>query len=160
MIDYLFARFLSDPQEYKQAEMLWRARWGDLVHRVGQEWLWKTPWANTYSVNGTPIQDGNPIFSAISPRRRLGIRVIQLDPLDNPREIDAWTDTFAKGLPEAVRELVISCVLTDQTLLDAQDLMKQWITEEKVEFSWENEYLGRAPVVKSTPLRRLELAVA
>jgi hypothetical protein len=132
MVNYLFAHFLSDPREYKQAETVWRACWDDLVRRVGQQELWKSPWANTYSVNGTPIQDGNPIFSAISPRRRLGVRVIQLEPADNPRELYVWTDTFAEGSPEEIKELVVSCVLTNQTLHDAVDLMKQWITEEKI----------------------------
>jgi hypothetical protein len=160
MVDYLFPHFLSEPREYREAEAIWRQRWEDLVRRVGQEWLWETPWLNTSFANGTPCQDGNPIFSAVSPSRRLGVHVIQLEPSDNPRELYVWTDTFAKGSPEAIKELVISCVLTPQTLLEAVDLMKRWITAEEVEFSWENEYLGRAPVAQSAPARRLELAVA
>jgi len=133
MVDYLFVHFLSEPQEYKQAEVFWREQWDELVRRVGQEWLWKTPWINTSSVKETPIQDGNPIFSAISPRRRLALRVIQLEPSDNPREFYVWTDTFAEGSPEAIEELVISCVLTHETLTEAVELMRQWITEEKIE---------------------------
>jgi hypothetical protein len=160
MVEYLFARFLSDPREYERAEAMWRERWDDLVRRVGQTWLWETPWIAPTFVNGTPCRDGNPIFSAVSRPRRLGVRIIQVEPADNPRELYVWTDTFAKGSPEAINELVISCVLTRQTLLDALDLMKRWLTEEEVAFSWENDYLGVSPVAQSASPRRLEMAVA
>lgn len=160
MVDYLFPHFLSDPKEYEHAESIWRERWEDLVCRVGQKWLWESPWLNTTFSNGSPCQDGNPIFSAVSRVRQLGVRVIQLEPSGNPRELHAWSDTFAKGSPEAIRELVISCVLTDQTLLESVDLMNRWIMEEEVELSWENEYLGRMPVTQATLPRRFELAVA
>jgi hypothetical protein len=160
MVKYLFPNYLTDSQEYEQAEALWRERWDDLVRRLGQEWLWESPWLNTTFADGSPCRDGNPIFSAVSLVRRLGVRVIQIGPSDNPRELYAWTDTFAKGSPESIKELVISCVLTAQTLLEAVDLMKRWIIEEEVELSWEDEYLGRVPVTQSTSPRRLELAVA
>lgn len=132
MVDYLFPHFLSDSREYEQAESLWRERWEDLLRRVGQERLWEAPWTNTSFVNGTSMQDGNPIFSAISCQRKLAIRVIQLGPSDNPREFYVWTDTFAEGSPESVQELVISCVLTPEVLNGAVELMRQWITEEKI----------------------------
>lgn len=132
MGDYLFPHFLSDPREYEQAESLWRERWDDLLRRVGQERLWEAPWAKTCFVNGTAVRDGNPIFSAVSPRRKLALRVIQLEPLDNPREFSVWTDTFAEGSPESVKELVISCVVTAETLSEAVELMRQWITAEKI----------------------------
>jgi hypothetical protein len=138
MVKYLFPNFLNDPHEYEQVEAVWHERWDDLVRRVGQEWLWKSPWLNTHFADGTPCRDGNPIFSAVSPLRRLGVRVIQVEPSDNPRELHVWADTFAKGEPEAIKELVITCVLTDQTLLDAVDLMKRWITEEDVGSAQEN----------------------
>jgi hypothetical protein len=134
MSDYLFADFLCEPQEYKQAEAVWRDRWDDLVRRVGQESMWEVPWSNKYSANGTSIQDGNPIFSAISPRRKLAIRVIQLEPSDGSPEFYVWSDTFAEGSPESVKELVISCVLTQDTLNEAVELMRRWITEEKIEY--------------------------
>lgn len=160
MVRYLFPNFLTDAQEYEQAEAIWREHWDDLVRRLGQEWLWEHPWLNTTFADGTPCRDGNPIFSALSPHRRLGVHVIQLEPSDDPKEFYVWSDTFAKGTPEAVKELVISCVLSHQTLLEAIDLMKRWIIEEEVELSWEDEYLGRVPVTQSMLPRRFELAVA
>ena len=80
--------------------------------------------------DGTPFADGNPIFSAVAPDRRLGVRVIQVDPSEEPRELAVWTDTFAEGEPEAVKELVITCALTPQTLGNSLALMERWITKE------------------------------
>lgn len=132
MGDYLFPHFLSDPREYGQAESLWQQRWQDLLRRVGQEGQWQTPWLDTAFANGTPCRDGNPIFSAVCPSRRLAVRVIQLELADDANEIHVWNDTFAEGSPEAVEELVISCVLTEPTLQEAMELMRQWIAAGKI----------------------------
>jgi hypothetical protein len=96
------------------------------------------------------MRDGNPIFSAIAPGRRLGVRVIQIEPADNPKELDVWTDTFAEGSPEVVKELVVSCVLTDRTLLEAVDAIKRWITEEKIEPVWETNQDPLCPKTTET----------
>lgn len=132
MGEYLFAHFLSEPKEYARAEALWQANWTELLRRTGQEALWRFPWMNTTFADGSSCRDGNPIFSAVSPPRQLGVRVIQLEPEDDPADFTVWTDTFAGGSPEAVRELVISCVLTNENLRHAIELMRQWLTEEKV----------------------------
>ena len=58
---------------------------------------------------------------------------MQEEPSDNPREFAFWTDIFAKGDPEEVRELVISCVLTNETLYDCMSLMRQWISGEELQ---------------------------
>ena len=139
MADYLFPDFLSDPQQYQQAEALWRERFGDLIRRIDQEGLWESPWLNTHFANGTPCRDGNPIFSAVSRSRRLGIRVIQLEPSGDREELSAWTDTFAQGEEGAIKELVLACVLTGPNLLEALERMKRWITEEEVGSSREGE---------------------
>lgn len=133
MVEYLFPHFLSDPKEYGQAEAIWRDRWEELLRRAGQERLWELSWLHTALINGSPVRDGNPIFSAISPTRKLAIRVIQLEPSDNPREFYVWTDVFAEGNADSVRELVITCVLTLETLSAAEKWIHQWITEEKIE---------------------------
>jgi hypothetical protein len=132
MVQSLFPNFLTDPDEYHRAVTLWRERWDELVRRVGQERQWVTPWLTTTFANGTPFADGNPIFSAVTPDRRLGVRVIQVEISEEPRELSFWTDTFAEGEPEAIKELVITCALTPQTLGDCLALMKRWITKEDV----------------------------
>jgi hypothetical protein len=135
----LYPNFLEDPRQYEQAEESWRRHWRDLVRRAGEPDLWETPWGNTTFADGTPCRDGNPIFSAVCRSRRLGIQVIQLEPSEHPRELSCWIDTFARGEPEEIQVLAISCVLTNHTQLDAVDLMNQWITCEEVQFSWQGD---------------------
>jgi hypothetical protein len=132
MAHFLFPDFLNDPQQYQQAEALWLRTWKELVDDVGQTQLWNAPLYTTTFVDGTPCRDGDPIFSAVDPTRRLGVRIIQFEPPGDVGEIVFWLDTFAEGEPEEVRELVISCSLTDETLSRARDLIRQWITERRV----------------------------
>lgn len=139
MVDYLYPAFLSDPHEYERAEALWQGHWESLLRWAGQRGEWATPWLSTTYSNETPCRDGNPIFSAICPFRRLGVRVIQLEPSGEPRELYFWVDTFGQD-EEAIKELVISCALTEETLYDALNLMSQWITEEEVQLSCEDYY--------------------
>jgi hypothetical protein len=129
MVEYLYPKFLNDTQEYARSQALWQEKWDSLIRRVRQQDLWTTPWVNTTYVNGRPFQDGNPIFSAVCPSRHLAIRVIQLEPAGDPRELEFWTDTFGEGEPQPIKELVISCVLTQQTLSLADDLISQWVKE-------------------------------
>jgi hypothetical protein len=133
MVQYLFPRFLSEPQEYEQAAQLWRTRWNDLMRETEEGHRWETPWLNTTFADGSPMYDGNPIFSAVCPSRRLGIRVIQLEPLADPVEFSFWTDVFAQEDEDETKELVIACVLSDSTLDRAMELMRQWIANEQIE---------------------------
>lgn len=128
----LHPKFLSDEEEYARAEALWKQRWQQLMDETGQGESWQTPWFNTAFLDGTPFRDGNPIFSAVCPSRRLGVQVIQLDPTEHDLEFRARADTFAKGDPEEVRYLAIACVLSDETLPRAIDAVRQWIRHETV----------------------------
>lgn len=125
--------FLKSAQEYDRAAALWKQRFDEIVRGLGQSWLWQTDWIETRSGNGTELRDGNPIFSAICPERRLGIRIVQLEPEADPLEFDFWMDFFAQGEAEEVKELVLSCVLSLETLNIATDLMRQWINDEELE---------------------------
>jgi hypothetical protein len=148
MAEYLYSNFLSNATEYEQAERLWQTSWEDLLRRAPAQPLWKSPWLTMTFANGEPFRDGNPIFSAVCPTRRLGIRVIQLEPsADAPAEFDFWTDVFAEGEPEAIKELVISCTLTPQTLLLALDLMNQWVSQGEVR----GQGQGHFPQLPVTP---------
>jgi hypothetical protein len=133
MSRFLFPDFLNDPQQYHEAEGLWLKAWKELADEVGQAQLWESPFYTTTFVDGTPCRDGDPIFSAVNPTRRLGVRIIQFEPTGDAEEIVSWLDTFAKGEPEEVRELVISCSLTDSTLSKARDLIRRWMTEGHVD---------------------------
>lgn len=160
MVDYLYPSFLSNPYEYEQAEALWRDRWEELLRWAGQrEERWKTPWLNTDLANGVPCRDGNPIFSAICPSRRLGLRVIQLEPSGEPRELYFWIDMFGEG-EETIKELVISCALTEETLYDALNLMSQWLTRQEVRLSREDYYPTFPVPSRAAGIRRPQMAVA
>ena len=139
MEKYLFRNFLSDPAEYRQAEALWNGRWNERRECARDRDEWKTPWLSTAFADGTRFGDGNPIFSAFSPSRRRGIRVIQLEPSEDPRDLYFWIDAFDKDGPEKIDELVISCVLTRETLFDAMDMMSQWMDEGKIDLSDEGK---------------------
>jgi hypothetical protein len=125
MVAFLFPRFLKNAREYEKAQRLWQSQWQDLVARAGQTDHWECPWLNTAFADGTPCRDGNPIFSAVNRQDSLGIRVIQLEPR-KAAEISHWTDEFGQG-SDAIRELVISCALTEQALQKAVALMNDWV---------------------------------
>jgi hypothetical protein len=124
---YLFPDFLNDPKEYAKAEKLWVEAWSTLIKRLGQQKNWKVPWFENKFGNGEPCLDGNPIFSALDRHRRIVVRVLQAPP-ETERDADFtyWNNTFGKGDPEELEELVIACVLSDETLAQATDLMTKW----------------------------------
>jgi hypothetical protein len=130
---FLFPDFLNDSEQYQQAQDLWQRTWNELVAEVGQTSLWQTPFYATTFADGTPCRDGDPIFSAVDPTRKIGVRVIQFEPTGHVGELASWRNTFAKGEPEEIEELVISCSLTDSTLSKACDLIRQWITKGPVD---------------------------
>jgi hypothetical protein len=133
---YLFPNFLSDPKEYAKAEKFWVRAWSSLVTRLDQQKNWQVPWFENKFGNGEPCLDGNPIFSALDRRRRIVVRVLQAPP-ETEREADLtfWTNTFGKGDPEELEELVIACVLSDKTLAKATDLMTKWAKDGSLEDS-------------------------
>jgi hypothetical protein len=132
MTEFLYPNFLSEEADYAGAEGAWLGAWHVLLSYAGGHGDWKTPWVKTAFLDGTRCRDGNPIFSAYSPARRLGIRIIQLESAGDPEELTFWADYYAKGDESEVKELVIACVLTNTTLADATDLMAQWVDRGEV----------------------------
>jgi hypothetical protein len=80
--------------------------------------------------------------------------VIQLQPSVDPRELYFWIGTFDEGTPQKIDELVISCALTRETLMDAMNMMSQWIDDGQIELSQEGYYPG-FPTGSRRRLRRL-----
>ena len=126
MVTNLYERFLEDPEHYEQSEQYWRRLWAEVVSDAGGWHTWLTPWMGT----GAPhIKDGNPIFSAISPVLRRGVRVIQLEPYEPGLDFQVWfEDTEPNPLdPENVHELVIACVLSDLAGAYARNVLEPWV---------------------------------
>ncbi len=131
MVQHLCKSFLTDAAEYESAQARWRQLWERLVVTEKREAEWQVPWFVPEFVNGTPMRDGNPIFSAVSPTLRRGVRIIQHEPTTDQLELDYWLDTF--GSDETISELVISCALSDQAEQRASNLIRAWITDGRVD---------------------------
>jgi hypothetical protein len=126
---YLYPNFLRDEQEYAQAEGYWRALWDNVMRVSKQPLEWKVPWLRTTFSDGTPIHDpihdGDPMFSAICPPRRLGVHVIQNEP-QGEEDLDAHVSVFDPE-EQGIRVLVITCVLSEQTASQARELLSTWV---------------------------------
>jgi hypothetical protein len=123
----LFPNFLRDHSEYARAQAYWASVWATtpvFERMIGE---WRTDW-----FGHQPINDGNPIFSAISGRAEKGIRVIQYEATNDGLELDFWLDTFGGAAtdPGTVRELVITCALSIESAQLARNLMASWIIGE------------------------------
>lgn len=140
MPEFLFPDFLADPKRYCEAEEYWRNLWPKVVGSAGQASAWRSPWLTTCFADGTPFRDGNPIFSAVSDQRRLGVRIIQVeaDPSDEPA-VSWWIDSFGDpSESDAIRELVISCAPAVQTEGEVFRLLSGWVSRGAVELEAED----------------------
>src|SRR5262249_51245462 len=136
MVQHLFPHFLDDPVEYAQAEAYWRRLWDELARFSGHQQEWRHPWLRTAYADGTRFGDGDPIFSAWSPSRKLGVRVIQNEPQRQELELDFWSDTVGDEWSGGeVHTLVISCALSRQAADLARDLILSWMRGGKVSVS-------------------------
>ncbi len=135
MVRHLHARFLEDASEYRSVVTFWRTLWEKVSPTTRTARGWQHPWLFTGSDEDTVFMDGNPIFSAYSPTRLRGIRVIQYPPESGDLEFDCWLDTFGGKLeePGVIRELVIACALSEEAAQQARELMEQWCEREEIE---------------------------
>jgi hypothetical protein len=145
MVQHLFPRFLDDPAEYAKAEAFWRSLWDELARFSGQQQEWRHPWLQTAYADGTPFHDGDPIFSAWCPSRKVGVRVIQNAPQQQELELNWWLDTVGDEWSGGeVHTLVISCALSRQAADLARDFILSWMRDGRVSVSRSQ---GGLPVV-------------
>jgi|RhiMetdeSRZDD1v2_1073273.scaffolds.fasta_scaffold49377_5 hypothetical protein len=128
MIHHLFADFLDDSNVYRQVVEYWRDLWTRLEPLKRGQLEWIEPWLST----GAPtILDGNPIFSAYSPKLRKGIRVVQYPPASaDDVEFDYWLDTYGGDItdPQSIQELVISCALSEESARLSRLVIEPWLS--------------------------------
>lgn len=110
--------FDTNPQAYERSVREWQDLWDSMDGFARDLHAWTAPWLDT------SMRDGNPIFSAWSPRLRRGLRIIQHDDAET---FVVWRNTFAKGTQDAVDELTIDCALTDDHVHQAADLIAKWL---------------------------------
>src|ERR1043166_1161962 len=117
-MQFLFPNFIDDPSQYAAAVAFWSELCENCLAEQ-QKANWKGPWLNTSFVDGTPFQDGNPIYSLFSPKERKAIRINQLRPSHAKPFITVWMDMFgadATSDGNYLQELVINCELSDTVI--------------------------------------------
>ena len=133
MVDHLYPNFLHDGRQYRLAEEHWLGLWQRVDPPARERFAWQQPWFQPLSRS---LGEGNPIFSAVSPMLRRGIRLIQHAPTEPGLEIQAWLGSFGDNRSDAnrIEELVISCALSDQATEVASSLMEPWVKGEPLDF--------------------------
>ncbi len=132
----LFPNALSDPQEYLQAQALWRQLFDRLKCEDYRGPMW-TRWASGTYANGTPCYDGSmAVYSQICEARRKAVTIWLID----AKEIEAtgrapenFIDAFMQRLdPEVAKidALDISCVLSDENLATAERLIRLYMVDD------------------------------
>ncbi len=124
--DCLYPNFLRDGAEYAGAEQHWVRLWHAFDPQLRSQKGWQQPWFEPLPPS---VGEGNPIFSAVSPFLHRGIRIIQHAPTTNELEVQAWLDTYGGAFsdPNSIRELVISCTLSDAVSSAVIALMEPWV---------------------------------
>jgi hypothetical protein len=128
----MYANFLVDPEIYDLLAKRWADRWSKLLKHHGAVEAWKTAWISVSFANGTPMRDGNPIFSAINKNGRIAVRIIQEEPSESEEKITHWINTTENG-DQLIKELVISLELTPETERQAWTWISSWVLRKMVE---------------------------
>jgi hypothetical protein len=125
MAHWLFPDFLKDGGAYASAQRHWETVWTNVLSTTDQAAAWQSPWMRN------PFPDGNPIFTAVSPSLRRGVRIIQeeLGRADDT-DLDWWLDYFGeKDDPDAIHELVIACCPSGENAAQIEHLLRQWVAD-------------------------------
>jgi hypothetical protein len=129
MVTDLVRNFLTNSGGYDAAQRFWLALWREVLD--GPEIVsgeWEQPWVANRLANGSELRDGNPIFSAFSPRLRRALRVIQHEPEEHELELAWWSDSSTGDDGSNVEELVISCAMSEEAERLARSLIKSWVS--------------------------------
>ncbi|WP_027002760.1 hypothetical protein [Hugenholtzia roseola] len=119
----LFRTFLQSPQQYGRLEAWWKKQFVAYFPDCPD---CKINWHKAQYANGTPLRDGNPIFTVYIPKIGKNIRIVQ-EALEDEQDIhlDTWTDKKYYQ-DKLVPELVIALTLTKETAKEAFACMAEW----------------------------------
>jgi hypothetical protein len=133
MVKHFFPNFLKDERVYVQVERFWIDRWQEIDSDVRAHHGWCHPWFEPLPPS---ISEGNPIFNAVSPSLRRGVRILQYEPTEKGLEFFAYPDTFGGTIhdPDAIHELVISCALSDAASSLTMSLIRPWVAGRTISF--------------------------
>lgn len=128
MAEILFASFLEDEETYDEAAVYWQKQFEMLLEDFEYEY---ELYLNTVMADGTPLRDGNPIFNAYLPVIHRAVRIIQEEP-EEPAEYSRWIHETEDAEGEPFEELVVSLVLTEETLELALEDIRLWVMGEAI----------------------------
>jgi hypothetical protein len=131
MADFLFPNFLQSRAEYAALREFWNQEiWARIPRLTRRDWV--TPW---FAPQHADLEDGNPIFTAWGPSRNRGLQIIQISPNSGATcDLNWWVDWFGGDAsdPEAVRKLVIVCVLTVANQRRIRSMINEWVLHGRV----------------------------
>lgn len=123
---YLFKNFLKDKRVYTLNQRFWKK---ELAKYLAEKQVVKTNWINQQFADGTPMYDGNPIFSLLLKQNK-AVRIIQEEPESEQPELGAWLQQTEDQEANPVIELVIALELSEVTKEMAVSLIDDWVKEE------------------------------
>lgn len=120
-----FKNFLNDKTEYEAAEKFWLCLFEEFNSLLDDNKKWES-WFDLVWGNGEKKFDGNPIICRWNKELNFGLRVIQEDSeFENQPLIGAWMSKF----DNSIDELVITCVLTDETESICRRLIRAYVVD-------------------------------
>ncbi len=125
MANLLFPDFMDQAANYDATEGFWKSK---LDHIAEVNGFLYTPYINIFSSNGHKHRHGNPIFSAKVNATNRAVRIIQ-EQAEHPDDqfISAWLDSIVIDEAKPLQELVIALVLSEETLVVAENLISLWL---------------------------------
>lgn len=120
---FLYQNFLNNPVIYQQNEAYW-ARW--VQQTLAPYDIQPEPWLNKQYGDGSPMQDGNPIYDALLGNGK-ALRIIQVAPGSEEGLITAWINLTEDVEGEQLEELVLHLQLTRATRKTALSLLERWV---------------------------------
>jgi len=127
MINFLFKNFLLDKVEYQKAIQFWNK----LIDTILLNNNIKSESILTYKYsNGESFHDGNPIIDRYIKSINKSVRIIQEEVSSDKLNINAWIkETELNEI--TYLELVISNELSYESSLLAEELIREWIVNNK-----------------------------
>ena len=127
MINFLYKNFLLDKVEYQKAIQFWNK----LIDTILLNNNIKSESILTYKYsNGESFNDGNPIIDRYIKSINKSVRIIQEEVASDKLNINAWIkETEFNEI--TYLELVISNELSYESSLLAEELIREWIVNNK-----------------------------
>jgi hypothetical protein len=103
---------------------LWRNLCSEIVSRYSESENWK-PWLVKTFLDGTPMDDCNPIYDLINGVHKRAVRIIQENGQMPPEHnYSVWLNKFGEGLAES-NEVIEEMVFTYRSYQDSSKIFSE-----------------------------------